>query len=250
VSGARAICAALAGLSFFAAGEAWCQETKITKGAAVVLVGSDGDRARDCRELAREVYKRPALLPVIDEPVARSLCAPASEATGAAAKVGELRASLGDRIDNAATQAVLVALAGELGTRAIILVSTGKVGTLVRVVRAADKPKAEPVSFDLMQTDPQKPIAWAELAESTELMLADPKLKEPAPTGELPGPRKSLAASIGKDPPPETPAQFFDSPWFWVAAGGVVAVGLAILIVSQATDVNEGNVLIQGKVLP
>ncbi len=250
MSRAAAAGIALAGLSLFASREAWCQDQKITKGAAVVLVGSDSDRARDCRELAREVYKRPALLPVIDEGVAKSLCAPASEATGSAAKVGELRASLGDRIDNAATQAVLVALASELGTRAIILVSTGKVGTLVRVVRAADKPKAEPVSFDLVQTDPQKPIAWGDLAASTEVMLAEAKSTTPAPTGELPGPRKSLAASIGKDPPPESPAQFFESPWFWVAAGGVVAVGLAILIVSQATDVNEGNVLIQGKVLP
>lgn len=241
----------LAALSIAATANAWGDEAK-TKGVAVVFVGTDADRARDCRELAREVYKRRKLLPEIDEEVAKSLCTPAAEVSGvspAAAKVGELRASLGERVDNAATRAVLIALATELNTRALVIVSTGKVGTLVRIVRSSEAPKAEPISFDLMQTDPAKPIAWADLAETTEVMLQDPP-KSSANAGELPGPRKSLAASIGKDPPVEEPTQFFESPWFWVAAGGVAAVGLAILIVSQTTNVDEGSVILTGTVLP
>ncbi len=252
----RRWCLALVSLAAFAPSSLGAQQVSPTaspaasaaaSGAAVVLIGSDEERAKDCRELARAVYAKPSLRPAIDESAAKALCSTDSSAQ-AGQKLAELRASLHDRIDNAATQAVLTALGSELPSEAVVLVSKGERGTLVRVVRRGAK-EADPLSFDLAPGADGAPVAWADVAQALDLSLREAPTPK-APGGERPGPVRSLAAPIGKDPVPEAPTPFFESPWFWVAAGSVAALGLAILIVSQTTDVGEGTVKIEGKVLP
>lgn len=78
-----------------------------------------------------------------------------------------------------------------------------------------------------------------------------PNQPRPAPPdlgAEQPaGPRRKPAPA---PPAPAEDGSLTSSPWFWVAVGSVAAIGLGILIVSQATNVDESSVRLQGRVLP
>ena len=50
--------------------------------------------------------------------------------------------------------------------------------------------------------------------------------------------------------PPDESTSIASKPWFWVIIGGVAALGLTAVIVSQTVDTSSGNVHLQGKVLP
>lgn len=243
------------------------------RGVAVLAPGAaDETLAAECKTFAREVYKTPALRPSIDEAAARTLCGGEPGEDAAAKRLAELRQSLALNAGTATGKLVAQALADELGVRALVLIGRDSAGLGVRVVRAslvAEKISVfvEGTRIDLAARGDPPAVPWGESARAVEVLIEDEGEGAPeaalAPLPALPdravliapliGPRRD--ALLGARPTPQAPVApketpFYESPWFWVAVGSVAAVGLTVLIVSQATDVDEGTVTVKGMVLP
>lgn len=235
------------------------------RGAVVTLVGPPTDAlAEACRAIARDVYERPRLRPRLDETAVRVLCGSAApgDAPREVRALAELREGLGPELDAATNRALVDALASATRAETLVLVDGGA-PEHVRVrwlARKGDGPGLvlDPVSLDV-PTPTQSSAApglFDAIGEGLEGLIAP---AAPAPLAEAPaphavpglGPRKSHLGGAKPGQPPDVPApSFFETPWFWVAAGGVAAIGLTILIVSQATDVGQGSVHVSGKVEP
>lgn len=246
---------------------------RVLNGVAVLAPGpSDEVLGADCKTFAREVYKSATLRPTIDEASARTLCGGDPGTEPGPKRLAELRQSLALNAGTATGKLVAQALADELGVRALVLVGRDASGLGVRVVRAsivAEKVVVfvEGSRIDLAPRGDPPAVAWSESARAVEVLIDDegeaasdgaltplPPLPDRAILiAPLVGPRRDAllgarVASKGPEAPKETP--FYESPWFWVAVGSVAAVGLTVLIVSQATDVDEGTVSVKGVVLP
>lgn len=240
------------------------------RGAIVVLAGAPSDEvAQACRDIAREVYKQAPLRPTIDEAGVRVMCgsAPPTDASSDVKSLGELRASLSSELENAGNKALLGALAKGARARVVVVVDKAPTanGTVIRTrwLKPASPTDdgsltLDPASFSITlpsQSTSESP--WKEIGAALEgLLVPRAATTEPGATATHPvpglGPRKShLTGPQPKDGPPDAPTtSFFESPWFWVAAGGVAAIGVTILVVSQATDVGQGTVHVSGKVEP
>lgn len=246
---------------------------RVLNGVAVLAPGaSDEALGADCKSFAREVYKTAALRPTIDEASARTLCGGDPGTEAGPKRLAELRQSLALNAGTATGKLVAQALADELGVRALVLVGRDASGLGVRVVRAsivAEKVAVfvEGTRIDLAPRGDPPAVPWGESARAVEVLIDDEGEAASdgalAPLPALPdlalliaplvGPRRDAllgARTLNKGPeaPKETP--FYESPWFWVAVGSVAAAGLTVLIVSQATDVDEGTVNVTGTVLP
>lgn len=242
-----------------------------SRGAIVVLAGAPSDDvAQACRDIAREVYKRAPLRPAIDEAGVRVMCgsAPPSDASSEVRSLGELRESLSSELENAGNKALLGALAKGARANVVVVVdkapaANGGDGVVIRTrwmknESASDSLTLDPASFAItLPTQSSAESPWKEIGAALEgLLIPRAPATEPSATATHPvpglGPRKShLSGPQPKDGPPDAPTtSFFESPWFWVAAGGVAAIGVTILVVSQATDVGQGTVHVSGKVEP
>ncbi len=242
------------------------------RGVAVVLVGPWEDtQAKHARDLARGVYRTPKLRPELDEGTVRILTG--GEPTGddaAAKRLAELRSALTPDLTTEASKNALAGLAAELPIGSIVLFIPGSTGPVVRLAHvdgSASPPSAkldpasiapspkegEPGTLDL---DP----VLASLERLIAPGVGAPKGETALPPGPAtaakpkpkPGPRKeNLKKNASTEAPDKAKedSSFFESPWFWVAVGGVAATGLTILIVSQTTDVGEGSVALKGKVV-
>lgn len=234
-------------------------------GVAVVLVGPwDDTHARHSRDLARGVYRRPKLRPSLDEATVRILSG--GEPSGdddAAKQLSALRGKLTPDLTTEEARAALAGLAATLPVEAIVLYVPGPTGPSVRLAHV-DGTKVPPTT----RLDPAS-LAPSPREDQPGALDLDPvltsleRLIAPKPATALPprrptaqkpkpGPRKENLekGQPGKEPDkPKDDSSFFESPWFWVAVGGVAATGLTILIVSQTTNVGEGSVALRGKVL-
>ncbi len=239
------------------------------RGVAVVAPGPpDEELGRSCRELAREVYRLEGLRPDVDEGSARALCGGDPGVEAGPKRVAELRQGLTATLEGASSGVLAAALADELGITALVLVGREGAATTVRVVRVAQidgKPAlfVEPTRLDATPTGEPPVTAWATAARAVAVLVEDEgegssdgatSVVAALPDGSSakgPGPRRDALLGV-RTSAPETPGDkaFYESPWFWVAAGSVAAVGLVVLIVSQATDVGEGTVKVTGKVSP
>jgi hypothetical protein len=237
------------------------------RGVAVVLVGPWEDtQAKHARDLARGVYRTPKLRPELDEGTVRILTG--GEPTGddaPAKRLAELRSALTPDLTTEASKNALAGLAAELPVGSIVLFVPGSTGPVVRLAHVdgsatpptakldpasiAPSPKeGEPGALDL---DPVLASLERLIAPKAETALPPGPKTAPKPKPK-PGPRKeNLKKSSGTEAPDKAKedSSFFESPWFWVAVGGVAATGLTILIVSQTTDVGEGSVALKGKVV-
>lgn len=241
------------------------------RGVAVVLVGPWEDtQAKHARDLARGVYRTPKLRPDLDEGTVRILTGGEPSGDDASAKrLSELRSGLTPDLTTEASKNALAGLAAELPVGSIVLFIPGSAGPVVRLAHVdgsaspptvkldpasiAPSPKeGEPGALDL---DPvlaslERLIAPGGPAKAEAKPLPSPQpATKPKPK---PGPRKdNLKKGAGTEAPdkPKDDSSFYESPWFWVAVGGVAATGLTILIVSQTTDVGEGSVALKGKVV-
>jgi hypothetical protein len=63
-------------------------------------------------------------------------------------------------------------------------------------------------------------------------------------------PRRDNVTEPGTPKPPDDSPGITSKPWFWVIIGGVAALGLTAVIVSQTVDTSTGTVHLQGTVLP
>jgi hypothetical protein len=231
-----------------------------------VLVGPwDDTQARHARDLARGVYRAPKLRPSLDEATVRILTGGEPGADDAAAKqLADFRAALVPDLTSEASKSALAGLAAALPVEAIVLFVPGPAGPTVRLAHvdaSAQPPSTRLDPASIAPSPKQGPDGGLDLdpvltslerlvAPKAETTLPPKPVTKPKPK---PGPRKENLKKAKPTNEPEKPkddSSFFESPWFWVAVGGVAAAGLTILIVSQTTDVGEGSIALKGKVLP
>jgi hypothetical protein len=229
------------------------------RGLAVALLGASSENAgKACRDTARAVYAA-GLAPAMSEATALALCAEDPK-TAEARAVAEVRAALAAPLDSASARALLPALLEQTGARAVLLLGerideeTGLPVLEVDLVRRAPTARGlgalvDPARFRLSGAvfDP------AALAAAAGELFGAPACAAAAPCEPAPGPPAAsgaLAWFVPTPPAPEGGATFVDTPWFWVAAGGVAALGLTILIVSQTTDVDRSTIIVEGSVPP
>lgn len=251
------------------------------RGVAVVLVGAATPEATArCESVARSTYARSSLTPSIAEDVAGTLCGGDVDAgsegaapTPAARATRELRAALAAPFEGVAQQALLVALAKEVGALGLVLVEPTGSSTTLSLLHRVNGPTdasgpsaltADPLRFELpfvaradAPDGPDEASAFEPAARAFEELLAAPPCERSA------GGETALRSCPGAAPLPAGSADFawwtyeepkqggaslIDSPWFWIAAGGVGALGLTVLIVSQTTDVDVGTVHVDGSV--
>ncbi|NUP11157.1 MAG: hypothetical protein HOW73_34360 [Polyangiaceae bacterium] len=249
------------------------------RGAVVVAVGAAEDElGRSCRDLAREVYRVERLRPSLDEASARALCGGDAGTEARPKKLAELRQSLTMSPSNATSRLVAGALAEELGASALVLVGRDDKGQAVRLLRVEDVEGKQTLFFEPTRLDatpnaapaattidsPFGIVPWAKIASAIDILSegegearsdgSAPQVTAISATDPVPktGPRKeNLLGARSTDAPADAGDKaFYESPWFWVAAGGVAAIGVVVLVVSQATDIGEGTTHIQGKVNP
>jgi hypothetical protein len=228
-----------------------------------LVAGDDEPAAAACRALAKKVYRSSRLRPSIDEASARALCGANPTEPAEAASLAELRRALSAPLDGAGARALLESIARRVPSEGLVVVE--RVGdelraSLLRTDPTSSSAPLRPGRASLALGPAGAELRLAETLSDLEQLLGPPPAPAvPAtPTGprEVPpdlgaehpaGPRREPA------PVPPLPAEggsLASSPWFWVAVGSVAAIGLSILIVSQATNVDESSVRLQGRVLP
>ncbi len=229
------------------------------RGLAVALLGRGSESAsKACRNTARAVYAG-GLAPAVSEPMALALCAE-EPTTPDARAVSEVRAALTAPLDSASSRALVLALLEQTGARAVLLIAervddeTGLPVLEVDLVRRAPTERGprtlvDPARFRLSGAT----FDATSLAAVAGELFGAPACSEASPCAPNP-PSPSAVATldwfIPTPPAPEGGATFVDTPWFWVAAGGVAALGLTILIVSQTTDVDRSTIVVEGSVPP
>jgi hypothetical protein len=218
-----------------------------------------GEAALASRSLAKLVYKRPKLRPDTSEDVVQILAGdpPPPGARPSLKEIADLRSGLTDDVDSVASKALLEALAGKVAARAFVLVSSvpPKAPT-ARLVRVDDVPNGVVIRPDsatftaVPPADATGDYVWPNVDDAVSALLG-PELPVAA------GPRKPNGPSdhLKDKPVPDGPKKddskpLTESPVFWAIVGGVAALGLTAIIVSQTVDTSTGTVHIQGKVLP
>lgn len=216
------------------------------KGVAVVAIGAGDGPLRATRSLARVVYKSPALRPRVDEETVQVLAGGAAPAEDARlAELSELRAALPADVDTAAAKALLGAVAEKVDARALVLVSVGDDGrALGRLVRldggVGSGVRVDAATFAAAAPADGADFTWTGVDDALVAILR---------TNEV-GPRRDLTRAPSAPNLPDEPQSLVEKPWFWVIVGGVAALGLTAVIVSQTVDTSSGTVHLQGKVLP
>lgn len=238
-------------------------------GAKKVTEGRDLFSAT--RSLAKQLYGVPRLRPHADEATVSVLSGGLADPGDPPAlrELADLRRALSSDLDGAASRALLESLGRKVDVEGLVLVSASSVGTsarLVRVVPAADgavSTHLEGATFLATEGPPATAgegpsYSWD--ATSIASLLGSPPASARAPTPPLLGPRRDTRVATQPAAPGKPKAKtkkddkggktIFESPWFWVAAGGVAAIGVTALVISQTVDTHSGNVHLQGKVLP
>ena len=226
--------------------------------------------------LAKQLYAVPRLRPHADEATVSTLAGAAIEtgAPGALREIAELRASLTTDLDSAATRALLESLGRKVSIEGLVVVSASPGGSttarLLRVEGSADGGVTTHLEGAIFAASEGPPEAGGEERSYSWNATSIASLLGPTPaappgspstgTNAALGPRrdalpgaKSAAAAPGKPkqkPDDKKSKTIFESPWFWVAAGGLAAIGVTALVVSQTVDTSSGAVSLKGKVLP
>ncbi len=238
------------------------------RGVAVALVGAPTEDAiARCEAVARASYARDELTPLIAEDVAAALCGREVDPgnSSAARSMRDLRATFQAPFDGVAQQALLTALTKEVNVRGIVLVEPTATATTLSLLHRVSSPTGEPMALavDPMRFELPTPAgdvederAFDPVSQAMRELLSAPPCERSAertPLRSCPGAAPISTGAPGfawwtYEAPKEGGASLVDSPWFWIAAGGVGALGLTVLIVSQTTDVNVGTVHIDGSV--
>jgi len=238
---------------------------------------SGGEIFTATHSLAKQLYGVPRLRPHADEGTVSTLAGAPVDASSPATlrEIAELRGALTGELDGATGHALLESLGRKVDVEGLVVVAaTSGGGTSARLVRVdvdADggvKTHLDGAIFQATAGPPATagdPPSYTWNATSIASLLGPPPTAAaptPTPTtsgGEV-GPRRDALSS--SKAPAKAPAKakpkkdekksktIFESPWFWVAAGGVAAIGVTALVVSQTVNTQSGNIRIQGKVLP
>jgi hypothetical protein len=228
------------------------------------------------RALAKQLYAVPRLRPHADEGTVSALAGvpTPADATATLREISELRAGLTPDLESATSRALLESLGRKVDVEGLVVVSTIPGGAtqarLLRVEGSPDGGVTTHLEGAIFAATEGPPAAVGEGPSYSWNATSIASLLGPAPAagpGKGKGPQGALgprrdslpsaktATAPGK-PKPKSKADekksknIFESPWFWVAAGGLAAIGVTALVVSQTVDTHSGSVNLQGKVLP
>lgn len=227
------------------------------RGVAIVALGAvgtaenpDGGPVLDASlALARVAYQNKKLRPNADEATVQVLAGkPAPKDDPKLAELAELRAALPAELDTVTAKALLEGLARKVEARGMVLVSVGAedARATARVVRVDEldgklEVRLDPALFTASAPTAESPTyTWSSVDTALVALMG---------TSEV-GPRRDPKATPPAPKPPDESTSIASKPWFWVIIGGVAALGLTAVIVSQTVDTSSGNVHLQGKVLP
>ncbi len=229
--------------------------TTSRRGVAIVALGKvateekpEGGPALDASlGLARVVYQNPKLRPHADEATVQVLAGkPAPAGDARLLELAELRAALPLELDTVTAKALLEGLARKVDARGMVLVSVSEedARATARVVRVDEldgklEVRLDPAIFSAPAPTAESPAyVWTNVDGALVALMG---------TGEV-GPRRDPKTPTAPKPPDDS--SIASKPWFWVIIGGVAALGLTAVIVSQTVDTSSGTVHLQGKVLP
>ncbi len=219
-------------------------------GLAVMGLGSSADAAWP---LARAVYSESSLRPpALDEAHARVLVGETPDENAPA----ELRDLAGTRSgihgDDPVSRRLLQSIALAMHVKGIVVVDAGVApGRASARVFVTTGGAYDPVRYD---PDPSAPVTWGNGASATTWAGAVQVLRrgfgesgKPPSAPPLPGvapvesrPPSPVGISVLLHPVPapsekgkSEPKAFYQSPWFWAAAGAAVFAGLAVYLATR-----------------
>lgn len=225
---------------------------------------AESEAVRDlAKRLAKALYGEGSFRPRVSEIEVRALVGQAPPTDDARATyLAGLRTALSGDLTAPANLELLRSIGERACARAVVVASrapaaspdaTAVVSAEARIVRVGATATIDPVR--LVSTPGEEP--WPDARDAARRLLGDlsPVAATPVATAVVDPPKgtEPLAPKRAPGPeapkPPEDDTEFYESPWFWVAVGGVAAIGLTAVIVSQTVDTNNGSVHLSGKVL-
>jgi len=228
-----------------------------------------GSTALAARSLAKLIYKRKELRPDASEEIVQTLAGdpPPERSKGVLGELADLRSNLTEDTESAASKALLLALSQKVRARAFVLVGTSvdakekpPTAKLVRVDDVSEGPplvRSDAATFAAVAPEePSTEYKWPNVDDAVTALLG-PSLPAPIAPHKvgLPGATADAKALPGNTGAPaqkkdEKDKPITEKPWFWGVLGGLAAVGVAGLVVSQTVNTSSGTVQIKGKVLP
>ena len=229
----------------------------LTTGDGGPVYTEGGDTVLAARSLAKLIYKRSKLRPDTTEDVVQVLAGdpPPAGSPPSLKELADLRAGLGEDVEGAASKALLLALTDKVKARAFVLVSSvPEKAPTARLVRVDDVEGGPPIArpsaaifTSIPPTEPGADYAWPNVDDAVGALLGP----------EVPQPLAPTKAAIAASKAPKTGAvvpkkdeskPITEKPWFWVIIGGVAALGVTAVVVSQTVNTSTGTVHVQGKV--
>lgn len=223
--------------------------TPTKQGVAVLGIGSAKDEAY---ALARAVYGSSLRPRNLDEIRARVLAGdpPPSLSSKEVRELAELRASIKDKDDDAASRRLLAGIAKDLNVVALLVVKVETTAADEDAGVAESKSVvarlflADPAEYDAARYSPEPNVqgaaAWKPTVASLERRF--PGVPAPAPSASIS--EKPAPTMRSDEAQPAKP--FYASAWFWGAIGGAVLIGGAFFIASR--DTGEDPIHLQMRV--
>ncbi|WP_242515417.1 hypothetical protein [Sorangium cellulosum] len=230
-----------------------------------VVVAADDESAEAARALARALYRDPALRPSIDEAAAQALAGedPRPDAPASVRELAEVRRSAGRAGSEPIARGLLASLGASAGAALVVSVTTAQGRPVARVLRVAGAGYA-PIELGATVrrapdgAAPPAPAAfeWPGASAAIRALLpGDPAGPPPGATAPQRGPVRPLAAGATAPSAPADRASSerrspWSSPWFWGPLAGVVATGVAVLVLAQTGDSDGETVHLRGRIAP
>lgn len=208
-------------------------------GAVVVGLGD----ATVAKALAREIYRESGLKPAIDERMARILAgdAPSGDLSSRERDVRDVRASLEKQLapeSEALLRRGLASLGGDVGAELVVATFGSGKDARARVLRVAT---ARWDGVELVPIEEEGVVGWPRAGRTVSALLTpEPPKPQPFAKKEPDPPKKD-----DKKRP-----EFWQSPWFWVGTGVLLAAGVGVLVGSQVAGSESSKIHVVGNVTP
>jgi hypothetical protein len=202
------------------------------------VVLARGAAKADAWSLAQETYRSPRLRPRLDEAHARVFAgedAPAGRKD--LTELAETRDAVVD--EGAASRRILTSLGKEYGLEGVLVVSSSE-GASAASARLFT---IETGRFEPLELRSETDTGWTS-ARATLERLAPREVTPPsASNGVAQAPAN--ATKGGEEPKPGRSKAFYESPWFWGAAGAAAALGGAFFLATRDSSSDSIHVQMQ-----
>lgn len=196
------------------------------------VVLARGAAKENAWSLAQETYRSPRLRPRLDEAHARVFAgedAPAGRKD--LAELAEARDAVVD--EGAASRRILASLGKEYGLEGVLVVGSSEGASPAARLFTVETGRFEPLELR-SETD----TGWSSARATLERLA--PREVTPAPVAQAP----ANATKSGEEAKPGRKA-FYESPWFWGAAGAAAALGGAFFLATRDSSSDSIHVQMQ-----